>query len=432
MSMVKEGNAREKNLVSIQQTSQALHYQWLEEALHLTKVTVGFSAPVAGRSLMYFNVALYESSLLILPDNTSLSSQLNGFERQTWPLKEEVLDAHLVNNFVAYSMLTYLYANMPPSERERLDVVYQEGLKKFSKGLPKKEVLSSLNYAERLTEELIQWSKLDGGDKAYDNNFPKSYILPECDSCWTRTYPGYKFALQPYWGKNKLMLIENGKISSDIPYIGFSSDSNSLIYKEALSIYELYTTGTYTKEMKTIADYWNDAPGYSGTPSGHFFALALHLSKERQQDFKSSSELFAALGIALNDALIETFRLKYEFNLLRPITYISKYIGEDFNTVIPSPPFPEFPSGHSYQSGAGSEVLKHFLSDDFSFTDFTNEDRLDKIGAPRSFENITAMAEEISLSRFYGGIHFLYTLDTSLEYGRKIGLNTVALLNFEK
>ena len=42
------------------------------------------------------------------------------------------------------------------------------------------------------------------------------------------------------------------------------------------------------------------------------------------------------------------------------------------------------------------------------------------------------MSEDISSSRFYGGIHFLYTLDTSLAYGRKIGLNTVAMLKFEK
>ena len=424
--------AQDKDLFEAQNACQEIQEFWLKEALHLTKVSVGFSAPVAARSLMYFNVGLYEASLLVLPNNQSLSRQLSNFERQTWPNDGEELKASLVNNLVAYLLIQHLYKNRPQNETVGLDLKYKSKLKNYSKGVNRKEIKASLLYGETLANEIIQWSKLDGGDEAYSRNFPKSYVLPECDSCWARTFPGYNFALQPYWGENVLMIKENSTLSAGIPFMGFSTDSNSLIFKDAKAIYNLYSNGTYTKEMKTIAEYWNDSPGFSGTPSGHFFAMALNLTKERELNFKTSCELFACLGIAINDAVIESFRLKYQFNLLRPITYINRYIGKDFNTVIASPSFPEFPSGHSYQSGAGSEVLIAFLSDDFSFTDDTNKDRRDINGTPRSFENITAMSEEISISRYYGGIHFLYTLNTSLVYGRKIGVNTVSQLKFDK
>ena len=136
-------------------------------------------------------------------------------------------------------------------------------------------------------------------------------------------------------------------------------------------------------------------------------------------------ELYTKLGIALNDVVIEAWRLKYKYNLIRPITYIQRYIRKDFNTAIVTPPFPEFPSGHSFQSVAGSEVLKDIFGNNLAFCDSTNVTRNDIDGSPRRYANFTEMSEEMSISRFYGGIHYKHTLDVSLAYGRKIGVNTL-------
>ena len=73
-------------------------------------------------------------------------------------------------------------------------------------------------------------------------------------------------------------------------------------------------------------------------------------------------QLYATLGIALNEALISCWKLKYTYNFLRPITFIQRHIEPHYNTLLDSPPFPEFPSGHSFQSGAGCEVLKAFFA----------------------------------------------------------------------
>jgi hypothetical protein len=225
------------------------------------------------------------------------------------------------------------------------------------------------------------------------------------------------------------MIVNNGAICDDIPFLPYTTEEGSDFYNEAKKIHDAYED--LSKEEIDIAKFWNDAPGVSGTPAGHMFAIALTLAKQENLDLAQTAGLYAMLGVSINDAVIESWRLKYKYNLIRPITYIHRNMTEKFTPALITPPFPEFPSGHSFQAGAGTEVLNHFFGKDFGFTDNTNVDRSDINGAARTYETFDAMGEEMSLSRFYGGIHYLNTLDVSLEYGRRIGRNTASTLVFE-
>ncbi|WEZ81857.1 phosphatase PAP2 family protein [Rhizobium sp. 32-5/1] len=89
-----------------------------------------------------------------------------------------------------------------------------------------------------------------------------------------------------------------------------------------------------------------------------------------------------------------------------------------------TPPFPEYPSGHSTQSGAAAVVLAHMFGENFAFEDKTHEaDGL----PPRKFESFWDAAEEAGISRLYGGIHFRAAIDRGLEQGRCIGAYANAL-----
>jgi hypothetical protein len=68
-----------------------------------------------------------------------------------------------------------------------------------------------------------------------------------------------------------------------------------------------------------------------------------------------------------------------------------------------TPPFPEYTSGHSVISTAAAEVLTYLLGEQFSFTD--DSETLFEI-SPRSFQSFRQAAEEASISRLYGGIHY--------------------------
>jgi membrane-associated phospholipid phosphatase len=139
---------------------------------------------------------------------------------------------------------------------------------------------------------------------------------------------------------------------------------------------------------------------------------------------EKSVEVLARLGVALADAFIGCWQTKYEFDLLRPVTYIRRTIDKSWESAIITPPFPEYPSGHSTQSAAAAVVLTDLFGENFAFEDATHaKDGLE----PRHYASFWAAAEEAGISRLYGGIHFRAAIERGLEQGRCIGAHAVAL-----
>tara|TARA_R110002072_G_scaffold282761_2_gene445932 strand:- start:30701 stop:32023 length:1323 start_codon:yes stop_codon:yes gene_type:complete len=394
-----------------------VHRQWLEEAYILTKNTVGFTAPVSGRAYSYLAIGMYESTVEITPELQSIHSQLDGYDRNTW--NDNELDYRLVANSVDYELIQYLYRAMPQSNRERVVSIVDSIENKYAKDCSKKVRKNSIAYGKKLAIEILEWSKKDGGDTGFRNNFPEEFEPPYCPSCWIKTVPGYLPSLLPYWGENKQMLKESNVTTDSCVVFEFSEDSSSFMYHEAMRVLE--NSKLKDPEYEIIAEYWDDGAGYSGTPTGHFFTIANQIAGQQNLKLDQAMELYVKLGVAVNEAFIAAFRLKYKYNFIRPITYIHRLIDSKFNTRIASPPFPEFPSGHSFQSGAATEIMKSIFGDSLTIVDSTNIDRVDIDGTPRTFSSFTEMSEEVSISRLYGGIHFLKSLDESLKYGRKIG-----------
>ncbi len=423
-------SAHQIDSVEIQQNCLKIHHTWLKESFVLTKNTVGFTAPVSGRAYSYFSIGMYESTLEMTPQLISTSGQLYGYDRKVWNSNKEKLNWMLVTNAVDYEILNYMYRAMPPSNKRKIDFINDSIIKLFSKKNSKKVNQRSTLYGQQIAREIIEWSKLDGGDNGFAENFPSDYRPPYCSSCWVKTTPGYLPSLLPYWGKNKLLLKESNSVSDDCTVFEYSEDTNSFFHKQALIVYNNAKENDVKYEI--IAEYWDDGAGYSGTPTGHFFTIASQLVKQKKMKLDEAVELYLKLGVAVNEAFIAAFKLKYKYNFIRPITYIKKHIDSNFNTRIASPPFPEFPSGHSFQSGAATEVMKSFFNDQTVIIDSTNYNRTDIDGTPRKYSSFTEMSEEISISRLYGGIHFLKTLDVSLAYGRKIGIYVSQTLKCRK
>lgn len=396
-----------------------IHHHWLNEAYVLTQNCVGFSAPVSGRAYGYFSIGMYESTVEFLPEMKSLSGQLIGYNRTIWLGETEGLNWKLVVNSADLELLKYFYRNMPPANLERLNTMGDSIQKVHGRKTASKKKKKSIAYGMKIAQEIIEWSKLDGADTAFQDNYPDQFQPPQCKSCWTKTTPGYLPALLPYWGNNSSLLAGAQDVAQSCEVFTFSTDSTSFMYDQAMIV--LNNSKDDDPKYERIAEFWDDGAGYSGTPSGHFFSVAQSLVIRENRPLDEALELYVKLGVAVNEAFISAFALKYKFNFIRPISYIQKYIDPQFNTRIASPPFPEFPSGHSFQSGAASEVMKSILSDTIPIIDSTHVNRSDIDGTPRNYSSFTEMSEEISISRLYGGIHFRETLDISLDYGRRIG-----------
>jgi membrane-associated phospholipid phosphatase len=138
--------------------------------------------------------------------------------------------------------------------------------------------------------------------------------------------------------------------------------------------------------------------------------------------------MYLLVNGALADAFISGWSLKYEVNLIRPVTYIQLYQRRNWEPYIQTPPFPEYPSGHSVASGAAAEVLTTMFGQ-VAFIDRTpilnGHENMQ-----RSFTSFEAAASEAAISRMYGGIHYRAAIENGLRQGRCVGqsmLNNIRL-----
>jgi membrane-associated phospholipid phosphatase len=118
--------------------------------------------------------------------------------------------------------------------------------------------------------------------------------------------------------------------------------------------------------------------------------------------------VLAVLNTTQADAFIACWSAKYTHWTKRPVTLIRSLLDPEYLSLIPSPPFPAYPSGHSTTSGAASTVLAALF--------------------PARSRELAAMADEAAISRLYGGIHYRFDNDAGLALGRRIGTVTLRRL----
>jgi hypothetical protein len=109
---------------------------------------------------------------------------------------------------------------------------------------------------------------------------------------------------------------------------------------------------------------------------------------------------------------------KYKSEAIRPETYINRLIDPKWLPYIQTPPFPEYTSGHSVISSASATILTRIIPQPYEFTD--SSEMYINI-PPRHFKSFREAADEASISRFYGGIHYMPSLDNGIKQGNEVG-----------
>ena len=205
-----------------------------------------------------------------------------------------------------------------------------------------------------------------------------------------------------------------------------------------------------TVEQKIVAEYWADGPK-SWLPPGHWTEIASRVSRHYFHTTDQDVRMFFALTNAILDASIATWEAKRFYDYARPITAIrwlfagfridawggpgagtTKVWGERWRPfqkdTFPTPPFPEYTSGHSAFSMAAAVILRAFTGTD-RFT-MTHEQLMPLAAEPEitgfpitlRWESFTEAAFSAGESRLFGGIHFYQVNVAGLDLGRKVGL----------
>jgi PAP2 superfamily len=223
---------------------------------------------------------------------------------------------------------------------------------------------------------------------------------------------------------------------------------------------ELALTSNLTDKQKVTAEFWADGPR-SEFPPGHWALMAQVLSRIRHNSLDYDVQMFFALGNALLDASIATWATKFKWDYVRPITAIrNRYRGQmvtswlgpylGYGQVpgeswlpyqsprVVTPPFPEYPSGHSTFSSAAATILSLFTGSD-QFNAYVTIKAGTSLFEPRTDTNpgtpaadvvltwptLTAAAKDAGLSRRLGGIHFHDADEDGYNLGRSVGANVL-------
>ena len=247
---------------------------------------------------------------------------------------------------------------------------------------------------------------------------------------WEPTPPSFASYLLPHWGYVAPFALPSGDYFRPLGPPALGSTRYAEEYEEMKAL-GAAVGSTRTPEQEEIALFWADGAG-TETPPGHWNSIARAVAGARGSTLVENVRLFALLNVAMADAAIAAWDAKYHFNSWRPVTAIrngdadgnSATVGDPaWSSFIPTPPFPDYVSGHSTFSGAASRVLALFYGTD-TIPFVTGSDFLP--GVTRSFVSFSAAADEAAASRLYGGIHCRSANEDGLAVGIAIGEWTVA------
>jgi hypothetical protein len=405
------------------QTGEILR-KWYHVVLRLVRHTPTYSPPVASRSFAYLGIAAYQAVASGSTSLVSLEGQINGLSGLPPRKAGLAYNDQVIIHCVMASSVKAFFGNTGPTGQRVMAAAEKKFKSEALAGVPEDVAARSLAYGEELTAAILAWSAGDGGAVVENMGFPLDYALEKGPGRWvpTSAIRQQQLPLLPGWGNNRTFAMPNGASCPLPPPPAYSEDPSSAFYKEAREVYE--TVKRLTPEQEAIARFWSDDPMLSPTPPGHWISIALDILSEEKASLDKSTEVLMRLGVAMADGFIGCWNAKYQYNLLRPVTYIKKLIDPKWEPILITPPFPEYPSGHSTQSGAAAAVLTGIYGGSFAFTDRTHErDGL----APRQFKSFEEAAQEAGISRLYGGIHFRAAIEQGLEQGRCIGQHALAL-----
>jgi len=398
--------------------------EWFDLYLELVQNTPGFTPPVAARAFGYAGVTLYEAIVPGMPEYQSLAGQLN--ELPELPQPESGVEYHwpTVANSALAGVTRQLFANAATEGRAAIDALEERFASQFGATLDPAVFKRSAARGQAVADAVFSWSMADGGHEGYLANFPSDFSPIAGPGKWIPTPPKFSNCMLPHWGANRPFVLESGKACAPGAPPPYSEDPASGFFAQAKEVYD--TVSQLTPEQMEIATFWADNAGETATPPGHSISIASQVLKEAS--LAEAAETYAKVGIAVADAFIACWNTKYEYSLLRPVSYIQQVIDPSWTSPIVTPPFPEYTSGHSVQSAAAAQVLTDLFGDSYAFADHTHDAR----GlAPRTFESFFGAADEAAISRLYGGIHFRAAIENGLEQGKCIG-QKVSAIEFRK
>ncbi len=415
------------------QFSGQLVLDWIQLTLLLTQQTPGMSPPAAARAFAYQSLALYEAVVSGMSGHQSLAGQLNELSSLPLAQPDEALHWPTVANASLAAITRMMFPHASTEHKGRINQLERSMPLKYSRDFdPTRTTIErnrrSETFGRLMAMAVMTWARTDGGHEAWGpvRRDQINYVPPSQPGQWVSTPPGFAAPLLPFWGNNRPFVLPQGNPSSVCPApepLVFSEDMNSEFQRQVQEVHRLSTQAT--QEQRQVALYWADDPLKTSTPAGHWLHIAADVLREKQANLADTASSLVRLNIAMSDAFVAAWHAKYHFQVMRPVTAVQLTIDSRWvPPLMQTPPFPEYPSGHSVQSAAAAQVLDAVFGGNTAFTDNAHNDRG---WGPRQFRSFQIAAQEAAMSRLYAGIHYRFGIDGGLVQGRCVGQKILGL-----
>jgi hypothetical protein len=395
---------------------------WIALHLKLIRNTKGLGQGQINRQFTYSSVALYEAIAPADSRYRTLKNQLQDLvnlpaatlgKKACWEASGNASIAAVLRSFYA--------AN--PVNVSRIDSLENYYLNGFAKrGFTEDQIKSATDFGASIAAAILEWAKNDGASKTYP-----PYEIPKGEGLWEPTPPGFSAPAGPYTSQNRTCVKGSGSNTLPAPPESFASNPTSDFYKMVEKVYD--ASQVLTDEQKAMAIFWDDFPDgrYYGA-AGHWASILKQVLDAEKLSLIEGSEAYARMHISLMDAFHGCWKAKYTYNLLRPVTYVQKYMNHpEWQPLIITPAHPEYPAAHASVSMAAAMALTYTLGSNIKFTDHSYDD----LGfRPRTFKNFEAAGREAGLSRFYGGIHYQPSIEAGYILGAKTAENIKNQIHF--
>ena len=446
--------------------------QWMRTSLAFVR-SERLGPPVASRISAYSALALYEgyasderSSL------RSLTGQLNGMPALPSLAPGTAIDGPIAAAEAERVVADSLFRDGLPSTRRSIDSLARAQMEaRAAAGVGTATYSRSLARGREVGQAILAWAATD----SFFATRGRPYTPPSDRSSWSNTANVSQYVPQNISGESDLVQLNNPNVHEDVesatsrgtfanrpkregsttlpsfnptkptePYWGrlrtfavtdhdacdppppppYSERVGSPFWTMGRAFYD--TVRALTPVKRDIALFWADNPVATGTPGFHWISILNQLITRRNLTADRAVEAYALTAIAIADAFIGCWQEKYRSNVVRPVTYVQRVFDKSWQTVIPTPPFPEYTSGHSVQSAAAVEVLVALLGDTTAFIDSTQVD----IGQPaRPYPSLRAALDEVAVSRVYAGVHYVPAVTLGLTQGRCVGRTVLRRLS---
>jgi hypothetical protein len=366
------------------------------------------------RAYAYIGVGLFESVQPGIKGGKSFDSKLYQMPSMPDPDHSKDYSWSASANAALASMFKLFLASLSVADRAAIDAKELAIYNQLKLTTPVAVLQRSESFGRSIATAIYNWSTTDNFSVTSG-----SYVPLNQPWAWASTPPNLPTAVGDNLQYSRPFLDYSLTATAPPIPVPYSTNPSSAFYLAAQEVYNLGGATTATTANKATANWWADAGGVgTGVPQPyHLLSIITGVLESHNSGLWKAAEVYAKTGIALKDGPINTFRAKYQYNLLRPITYIRQNIDPTWLSYLVNPPYPEYSSGLVGLYGPVIQVLINEFGD-IPVTDNTYGWR----GLPaRQFGSLSQLRAEAAVSRVYAGIHYRFTQNVSIDMGIDLG-----------